>query len=79
MAGKHVSVSVPLPRPVWDPGQQGMPPFPHLPASAVNSTWLQQHFPFRAEGQLMTSLLLAHRVPVQRVPPVQTTSQHCPC
>src|SRR5215210_6113646 len=67
MAGTHVSVDVPTPTPVWDPGQQRMAPFPQLQPSAVNSTWLQQHVPCPAKGQLMTSLLLAQRVPVQRL------------
>jgi hypothetical protein len=53
-----------------------MVPFPQLPTSAVNSTWLQQHVPCPAKGQLMTSLLLAQMVPVQRVPPVQTSRRH---
>ena len=61
------------------PEQQRMLPFPQLPTSAANSTWLRQHVPFPAKGQLMTSLLLAHRVPVQRVPPVQTPRRHCQC
>jgi hypothetical protein len=76
MAETHVSVYVPTPTPVWDPEQQRMVPFPQLPTSAVNSTWLQQHVPCPAKGQLMTSLLLAQRVPVQRVPPVQTSRRH---
>jgi hypothetical protein len=79
MTARHVSVDISLPRLAWDSGQQRMPTFPQLPSSAANFTWLQQHFPFPVKGQLITSLLLAHRVPVQRVPPVQTPSQHCPC
>ena len=77
MAGTHVSVDVPTPTPVWDPGQQRMVPFPQVPTSAVNSSWLQQHVPCPAKGQLMTSLLLVQTGAAG--PASADASQHCPC
>jgi hypothetical protein len=59
MAARHISVDIPLPLTVWDLGQQRIPPCLQWPSSAVNSTWLQQHFPFPVMGRLMTRLLRA--------------------